>query len=139
MKKLTISRAFQSLFDVRVYIEVTPHPFLAHSFAATAMSRLLLRFSLLFLLALLTFGPEISSCLSSSKFERRDEDLRYGDEGDQGDDRGEDVEDRQLPGTPPELTQMFQKLLAPLMNAASLLPLGRQLPHHDGGDRNDFW
>ena len=32
---------------------------------------------------------------------------------------------------------MFQKLLAPLTNAASLLPLGRQLPHHENGDRDD--
>ena len=95
------------------------------------MSRLLLRFSLLLLLTLLTLGPEISSCLSSSKFERKDEDLRYGDEGDR-DDRGKDVEDRQLPGIPPEVNQVFWKMLmSPLTIAASLLPV------HDGGDRND--
>ena len=95
------------------------------------MSRLLLRVSLLLLFTLLTLGPEISSCLSSSKFERNDEDLRYGDEGDR-DDRGKDAEDRQLPGIPPEVNQVFWKMLmSPLTIAASLLPV------HNGGDRND--
>ena len=45
--------------------------------------------------------------------------------------------DRQLPGIPPELAQMFGKLMAPLATAASLLPLGRQLPAHENGDRYD--
>ena len=82
------------------------------------MSRLLLRLSLLFLLTVLT----ISSCLSPSDEENRDE---------------EDVGDRQVPGvTPEQMTQMLQTLLAPLTAAASLLPLGRQLPAHEGGDRD---
>ena len=41
---------------------------------------------------------------------------------------GHPNKDRQLPGIPPEITQMFAKLMAPLTKAASLLPLGRQLP-----------
>ena len=45
--------------------------------------------------------------------------------------------DRQLPGIPPELAQMFGKLMAPLATAASLLPLGRKLPSHENGDRYD--
>ena len=45
--------------------------------------------------------------------------------------------DRQLPGIPPELTQMFAKLMAPLTNAASLLPLGRNLPADENPERDD--
>ena len=81
------------------------------------MSRLLLRLSLLFLLTVLALGPDISSCLSPS------------DE--------KDVGDRQVPGvTPEQMTQMLQTLLAPLTAASSLLPLGRHLPAHEGGDRD---